>query len=66
MVALRKNHAKNPPASVLDNSACAGKSSHDASVRGRDASREARIKRQIETAKRIMERDKDILAALAK
>ena len=55
MVALRKNHAKNPPASKADATARADKAAHDAEV-----------KRQLEIAERIMERDKNILAALAK
>ena len=55
MVALRKNHAKNPSASKADATARADKAAH-----------EAEVKRQLEIAERIMERDKNILAALAK
>ena len=55
MVELRKNHTKNPPASKSDASVRADKAAHDAEV-----------KRQLKIVERIMERDKNILAALAK
>ena len=55
MVALRKKDLRKPSASKADATTRADKAAHDAEV-----------KRQLKIAERIMERDKNILAALAK
>ena len=55
MVALRKKDSRKPSAPKVDATTRADKAAH-----------EAEVKRQLEIAERIMERDKNILAALAK
>ena len=54
MATLRKKDLRKPA------------SKRDATTRADKAAHEAKVKRQLEIAERIMERDKNILAALAK
>ena len=55
MATLREKDLRKPSASKADATTRADKAAHD-----------AKVKRQLEIAERIMERDKNILAALAK